>query len=103
MAVGQVDVEVAVVVAVEERGAAGHDLRKVERTAGAGLVHEVESGALGPVDEPVAGLSGRRHAGAGQHRDHDDGSVQRDFPTPGSHVEPGYLSALAQPYRGRVV
>jgi len=61
-ALQQVQIEIAVAVHVEQRGAASHDLRQEETIAVTGSVHEVDAGATRDVFEP------RRVRGAGLGR-----------------------------------
>ncbi len=55
--VGQVDVEIAVGVEVEQRRTTGADRREMQLVEGARLVDEIESRLLGDVREPLRGRS----------------------------------------------
>ena len=79
-ALNQIQVEIAVVVHVEQRGAAADDLRKVELVAMARAVNETNAGPVGDVFEP--GLACPRAAcrclsGAATRNDRDDAQEQQ--------------------------
>jgi hypothetical protein len=67
IAIGQVNVEIAVVVKIEKGRTTGSDGREVKLVDGARLMHEVQPDLISDVGEPLGLCSGGRF-GAGRSR-----------------------------------